>query len=446
MLKYEAILSDIMNEITQEKLLPGMKLPSIQSYASKLRCNKCTIIKAYEELEKKHIIYSIPKSGFYVTETKAIPRSNPTYADFSIINPDIELLPYKEFNHCINRAVEIYKEDLFFYGDAIGFQPLRKQLVSYFYDEQIFTSEKNVCISSGSQQALNILFQMDYPGDKHMFLIEEPTYHYIHDFIHLFKLDFMTIHRSMQGIDLEALENIFKNYPISVFYTMPRLQNPLGTSLSEKEKQRIVALANKYQVYIIEDDFLGNLNTNKKNLPLYFYDSHDKVIYVQGFSKTFMPGIRLGVSLVPNELVDLFLHVKQLQDLNTSVLEQAALQLFIESGMYKFHQNKVKVEYRNKMNIARSYLNENRIEGTQYFIPETGFYFCILFYKKVNFEILFHNLKENNVLIEKTEREFIHNKKTVQGIRISIARIGIENMLTGLERMVTVVGKMLVKQ
>ncbi len=122
----------------------------------------------------------------------------------------------------------------------------------------------------------------------------------------------------------------------------------MGTSYSEKTKKKLIQLAEKYDVFIIEDDFLGNLNFNQKNLPLYAYGKSDQLIYVQGFSKTFMPGIRLGVTILPVKLVSKFIWIKKLQDLNTSVLEQAAFQLFIESGMYRHHQYKIRIEYRKK--------------------------------------------------------------------------------------------------
>jgi len=436
MFRYKQIVEDILGKIAEGSLGPGMRLPGITACAKNYKCNKATVIRAYQELEQNHVIYAVSKSGYYVTETRRQEREPSQVIDFSVLNPDIRLLPYKEFNHCINLAVDRYKEDLFLYGDAIGFLPLRKQLVTFFYEDQIFAKEEQFCITSGSQQALNILFQLQYHDHKKKILIEEPTYHYITDMIQQYQLPFETVRRTFEGIDLKEVERIFKKGEISFFYTMPRLHNPMGTSYSEKTKKKLIQLAEKYDVFIIEDDFLGNLNFNQKNLPLYAYGKSDQLIYVQGFSKTFMPGIRIGVTILPIKLVSKFIWIKKLQDLNTSVLEQAAFQLFIESGMYRHHQYKIRIEYRKKMNLVRDYLENIHLPGIAFAIPETGFYFCILFTEKRNLRLLFRSMEANQIKLDQEIRVFTYRGQEVEGIRVSIAKLQPDDLLLGLKKLV----------
>lgn len=158
--RYELIVEYILDLVKNGELKQGERLPSIRGLATKFHCNKATVIRAYDELEIDHKIYSIPKSGYYLVESKKENSDEQPIIDFSETAPDPKLLPYKEFNHSINRAIELYKDSLFSYTDPQGLSSLRKVLVQHFSENQIFTKEENIFITSGSQQALSILTRM----------------------------------------------------------------------------------------------------------------------------------------------------------------------------------------------------------------------------------------------------------------------------------------------
>lgn len=263
--KYEIIIEHIEKLVENNELKQGERLPTIRALVNKFECNKSTIIRAYKEMEMNHRIYSIPKSGYYLVEKNNEENIENGIIDFSLVVPDSKLLPYKEFNHCINRAVELYKNDLFIYGDTEGFKSLRISLVNFFSEYQIFTSMEKICITSGSQQAISILSKMTFPNGKKNILVEQPTYSLVHKLVEMNGDKLIGINRDLSGINLEELENIFRNEDIKFFYTIPRLHNPLGTSYSEKEKRCIAELAEKYDVYIVEDDYLADLDKNKNH-------------------------------------------------------------------------------------------------------------------------------------------------------------------------------------
>lgn len=120
--------------------------------AERFSCSKNTIIRAYNELEKEHLIYSVPKSGYYVVNEYRSVKNDDKMIDFLSAGPDKEVMPYIEFQHCINQAIDIYKEELFNYSDRQGFYSLRLQLVKYLQDLQVFTDPKRLFVVSGSQQ------------------------------------------------------------------------------------------------------------------------------------------------------------------------------------------------------------------------------------------------------------------------------------------------------
>ncbi|MGE5703721.1 MAG: PLP-dependent aminotransferase family protein [Clostridia bacterium] len=406
--KFEQIIGFIEELLASNQLRPGDRLPSIRAMAEKFGCNKTTVIRAYKELEFNHKLYAIPKGGYYLIENKPPSHVANAAIDFTEVMPDPTLLPYKEFNHCINRAVDLYKEELFAYSDTQGLLSLRTALVDHFADHQVFASEDEMFITSGAQQAISILVKMTFPNGKRNILVEQPTYSLIQKLVGLDGGHVLGIRRDFNGIDFLELERMFREEDVKYFYTIPRLHNPLGTSLTEKDKIRLVALAEKYDVYIVEDDYLADLDCNRAALPAYYYDVAGKVIYVKSFSKAFMPGIRLGAVVMSRILKQEFIAQKRCADLHTNVLAQGALEIFLTSGMYKKHGMKVRDAYRKKMAcmgecIASAGVNRLDIE---FFIPESGFFVWIRLGEKIDHRKLARRLSERNVQIKPNGNSF----------------------------------------
>lgn len=431
--KYEIIIEHIEKLVENNELKQGQRLPTIRALVDKFECNKSTIIRAYKEMEMNHRIYSIPKSGYYLVEKNNEENIENEIIDFSLVVPDSRLLPYKEFNHCINRAVELYKNDLFIYGDTEGFKSLRISLVNFFSEYQIFTSMDKICITSGSQQAISILSKMTFPNGKKNILVEQPTYSLIHKLVEMNGDKLIGINRDFSGINLEELENIFKNEDIKFFYTIPRLHNPLGTSYSEKEKRCIAELAEKYDVYIVEDDYLADLDKNKKSLPIYYYDIWKRVVYLKSFSKTFMPGIRLGAVVLQEKLKSEFLEHKRYYDLSTSALEQGALEIYINSGMYNKHIKKIQFAYMKKMNYLKDCLKNIDATGIQLFTPDTGFFIWIQFTTYVNIEEINKKLNEKGIYIAEGKEFFIGNNSRINGFRLCISKLTKDKIKLGVQ-------------
>lgn len=430
--KYELIIKYIEELALSNKLKQGGRLPSIRELAEKFECNKATVIRGYQELEMNHKIYSIPKSGYYLVEKETQKEDEYGIIDFSRVLPEPKLLPYKEFNHCINKAVELYKNNLFTYGDTEGLESLRKALVSYFSERQIFTPYENIFITSGSQQAISILAKMSFPNGKKNILVEQPTYSLMNRIVELNGDKLLGIDRDFKGIDLNKLEEIFKKGDIKFFYTIPRFHNPLGTSYSEKQKIRIAELAEKYDVYIVEDDYLGDVNSNKKVLPLYYYSLAHKVVYVKSFSKAFMPGVRIGGVVLGEELREEFLKHKKYLDLNTSVLSQAALEIFISSGMYSKHIKKAQREYSSKMNYLQGCINGKNMDGIEVFIPRTGFFVWMKLPQNININLLIRQLENRNVFVSPAKEHFMNEDCDQKAFRLCISKLSREEIRTGI--------------
>ncbi len=268
MYKYLEILNHVENLIQEGAYKDGDKLPSIRNFTKIYSCNKSTIIKALEALERQHRIYSIPKSGYYVVKRRNHTNGGKELLlDFAASAPDPQVFPYLDFQHCINEAIDIYKNELFIYGTPKGLPSLIDVIQKHLANYQVFANKDNIFITSGVQQALAILTTLTFPNKKETILIEQPSYHLFIDYLETHNVPVLGIKRTDKGIDLNELERFFKRESIKFFYTMPRFHNPLGTSYSQREKKAIVKLAQKYDVFIVEDDYLADLEEDPKADP-----------------------------------------------------------------------------------------------------------------------------------------------------------------------------------
>lgn len=242
--KYLIITNFILKLINDYTIKPGDRLPSVRNLSEKFQCSKSTVLRALRELEEQHIIYSVPKSGYYLIDNrKCSSNMFEDIIDFSSAAPDSDSLPYRDFQHSINQAIDIYKENLFSYTEPQGLKSLRQVLCKYFYNYQVFTKEENIFITTGSQQALDILTRMDFPNGKSNILVEQPTYSIMLRLLEINNKTTLGIKRTYSGIDFNELEGLFKNGNIKFFYTIPNLHNPLGASYSIEDKKKILKLA-----------------------------------------------------------------------------------------------------------------------------------------------------------------------------------------------------------
>lgn len=140
-------------------------------------CSLNTIIGVYQELENQYLIYSRPKSGYFVVAKEALlPLLQTKRIDFASAAPDPVSIPQIDFRQCLNKAMELFEASIFTYPDPQGLLSLRQEIVKLFQQQQVFPSAQQVFIFSGAQQALHLLAGMPFPNGKINILVEQPTY------------------------------------------------------------------------------------------------------------------------------------------------------------------------------------------------------------------------------------------------------------------------------
>lgn len=412
--KYRIVIDFIKQEIADKKLKPGSKLPSIMKASKTLQCNKDTVIRAYNELIKEHVIYSVPKSGYYlVSKTTSGNYSSETdYIDFCPYIYSRKVIPDIELQHCFSQSIDLYKNKNLTENDVSGgIVSLRETIQKQLMDLQVFTKPENIFVTTGSHQSLSVLINTPLPNGKNKILVEHPVCTEILSAIKTFDAEIIGIKRDSDGIDLDELENIFKTEDIKFFYTMPRFHEPTGYSLSSSQKKKILKLAQKYKVYIVEDDCFAELDQNKKTDPMFTNDISSMVIYMKSYSKILFPWLRLGILVYPQTIADLFRNRK----ICSNIIEQGALELYIKNGMYAKHIKKIKQIYRSRMKALKKACDNYLGSEIASNIPDSGCFACIKLPEDIHIQLLTRSLEARNIKIaaENTFLPLIKNTNTI---------------------------------
>lgn len=434
MKKYFWILSDMENKIREGLYIPGRKLPSVRQAAELYGCSISTVTRAYAELEKRHAIYSVPQSGYYVVEKPGDWRDkrDGSMINFATVLPDLDAFPYLDFQHCLNKAIDIYKYDLFTYGDPRGLESFRHTLASHLAHDQVFAKAERIMVTPGAQQALEILSRMPFPSGRTAVLAEQPSYDVYLRFLETEGIPVYGIARTAAGIDLSELETRFRSGAIKFFYTMPRYHNPLGTSYSLEQKRAIARLADKYDVYVLEDDYMADLGAERSADPIFACDGGSRVIYLKSFSKIIFPGLRLGAIVLPERLLETFRAYKIYPD--TSLLSQAALEVYIKNGMYERHKHKISSMYASRMKALNESVERHNEPGLMEApVIGSGIYSHFKLKPTVNVERLIKRLTERKVSVVNGKRFYLSNYlEREKFLRISISQTRPEQIDEGI--------------
>jgi 2-aminoadipate transaminase len=241
----------------------------------------------------------------------------------------------------------------------------------------------NIIITSGSQQALDLLGKVFInPGDK--ILVENPTYLGTLQAWNSYECDYVTVKSDDFGILPDSLEEELKKKP-KLLYVIPNFQNPTGISFTLERRKKVVELADKYGVPIIEDDPYGRLRYDGVDIPsIAQLDSemrgqtnsqyNGNVIYLSTFSKILAPGIRLAWVIGPVEAVSKMAQAKQGVDLNTSTFNQLIAYEVGKDGFIDKHLEVIKRVYHERRDVMLDAMVEHFPQTIKWTHPEGGLF------------------------------------------------------------------------
>ncbi|MGB9810065.1 MAG: PLP-dependent aminotransferase family protein, partial [Caldanaerobacter sp.] len=311
------------------------------------------------------------------------------------------------------------------------YRPLREAIVNFVRLYGIETKIERTQVISGGQQGIDVVSKaLINFGDT--IIVERPTYSWALASFQSRGADILEVDLKKGGIDLENLEEKLKKFKPKFIYVMPNFHNPTGILYSDETKEKLVELAEKYETYILEDDFAIELSfTGKEVLPLKAFDKYDRVIYLKSFSKVHMPGLRLGFIIAPEKLVSSFLKAKYVTDLTTSGLMQRAFDLYLRENIWEKHIKEIRQVIKERFEAMREGLEKLK-SYIDFEIPEGGFYFWVKLKGDVKAADIYQKCLDKGLLIVPGDM-FFGIKKEENFLRLSFASCDVLDIRRGIE-------------
>lgn len=452
-------LADAIGTLASDGLLPAdSKLPPIRKMASHFGVNTVTVVTAYKYLEQKQMVYSRVGSGTYISPLpvekvpEPVARRNLQLFEktpalehainFTLTSLPNELFPVDAFKKAFDTVLEREKGGAFRYTDSMGYLPLREELCRYLASFGIHTAAEHLQIISGAQQGIDIMSKaiLRY-GD--VVFVESPTFYGAAGAFLSRGAKLVGIPMEADGMEMEALENYLKLYHPCFIYMMAYFQTPTGISYSMEKKRRLLELAEKYDTYIIEeDDFYDFHYSREMPLPLKALDYKNRVIYIKSFSKILMPGLRMGLMVLPKKVRHAVMEAKYTTDISTSGFIQKSLKEYLRVNGWEAHGKQVRQygsgKYRKAVSMAKKYLLP---KGASFALPEGGVSLWVRLPEDVDAELFCNRALEKNVLVSPGSQFFIEGG-TVSHVRLSFAGLTDDKIEVGMKRMGEVLGEM----
>lgn len=354
-------LADQLSFLIREGKLPkGFPLPPVRKFAEFLSINPGTVRAAYRELEEAGCILTRRGSGSFVEDARnpaVTLLSSPAAdrkkgaADMRRIAIDPALFPTALLKDFFCRIIDRDGPAAFAADESRGFLPLREALAASLSAEGIATDAARIQIVSGSQQGIDLAARALLSRGSFA-VTEDPTYPGAVSLFRAMGAKICGISLVRGGISPEKLEETVLRYRPRLLYLTPGLQVPTGIAYSQQTKARILALARRYDFYILEDDYASGLSFAPPGKSMKALDTHDRVLYLRSVSSLFADGLRLAFLVMPAPLVPLLSKMKYLSDIATAGLTQRVFDLFLSEGKWQPHVGIVRASAKRKCECA----------------------------------------------------------------------------------------------
>lgn len=296
--------------------------------------------------------------------------------------PAPDVFPIEEFREACDRVLKDNGAQALQYGPTEGYKPLRELIVRHTARYGIEVTPDNILITSGSQQALDLLGKiLINPGDR--ILVESPTYLGALQAWAAYGAEYVTVPMDENGMITDVLEEALRSGP-KFIYVLPNFQNPTGVTLAQERRKKVLELADRYGVPIVEDDPYGQLRYEGEHLPsLVVRDSQNRspsacyggnVIYLSTFSKILAPGIRLAWVVAPPEVIRKLTQAKQGADLHTASFNQIVAYEVSRGGFLDQHVKLIRKVYGERRNVMLAAMDGYFPPGVEWTHPEGGLF------------------------------------------------------------------------
>lgn len=461
---YRQIHDRISHLVQSGFLKPGDRLPSIRALSDEISVNKLTVIEAYNLLEADGLIHARPGAGYFVSTAAIAPP--PAESGFApsqeVVIPEQGRMSYfdiylastqarqeegvinfssgfprpielDDLQRIARRALKSVTKDLFHYDLPQGQQILRKQIAQLLVQQGLEVSPDHLIITNGSTQGL-FLTAHHYvrPGD--WVIVESPTYHGILAILQNLGARIIGIPMTQNGMNLSLLEQYLQSHRPRLIYTISTLHNPTGLTSSQSHRQQLLALATEYDCPILEDNAYEGLNFGAVPPPIKAMDESDRITYVGTFSKTLMPGLRVGYVVATGSDYSELLEQKLLYDLSAATVSQAIASEYLASGHYRRHLSHLRQGNLQSRNAMLKVLEQHFPEEASWTIPNGGLFLWVMLPQDFPIDRVCHEAIAHKVLVTSGAIFFpsqqgypalrLNFSQTIKDIETGIAALG----------------------
>lgn len=355
----QQVAGKVRQLIDNGTVLPGTKLPSVREMARQLGVSTFTVAAAYDLLVARHVISTRPGSGYFVLSKASAPPAAATackpaapvsISDFwlsldvfaygrQLASPGCGWLPsswYEDnelLGDAMRRVARIKPDKLAGYGHPAGYGQLRQHIAYALSDQHHAITTDQIILTHGATHAIDLVMRTFLQAGDAV-LVEDPCYSNLLGLMERHQCTTLPVARTGMGLDLEAVARYAEKHRPKMMFVMSVLQNPLGTTLRPVEAHRLLALAEKYDFVIVEDDIFRPLAPTAGPC-LAAMDGFSRVISVNGFSKTIAPSLRVGYLACGQAHVDLLLRTKMVSGLTTSELSERVAFAYLSDARHR---------------------------------------------------------------------------------------------------------------
>lgn len=298
--------------------------------------------------------------------------------------PAPDVFPVEQFREACNYVLDNFGPQALQYSTTEGYKPLREMIARHTARYNIEITADNILITSGSQQALDFIGRLFLNRGDYI-VVESPTYVGALQAWNAYGAQYIPVRADENGMIVDELEDALRIGP-KFIYILPNFQNPSGSTLSLERRQKLVELADRYGVPIVEDDPYGQLRYEDVHIPsIVSLDSEYRglnggghysgnVIYISTFSKLLAPGLRLAWVIAPPEVIRKLVMTKQAADLHTSSFNQYVAYEVAKGGFLDEHVKLIRAVYKERRDVMFEMMEEMFPQGVTWSKPKGGMF------------------------------------------------------------------------
>jgi len=358
----------------------------------------------------------------------------PDFISFAGGLPAPESFPVAEVAAAVQAILHDRGPQSLQYGATEGYRPLRELIARRTSTDGHVVSVENVLITSGSQQALDLLGKVFLDvGDR--VLLESPTYLAVLQAWNAYEATYLELPLDEAGLDPAALEPALRGEP-KFLYCVPNFQNPTGVTLSLARRQRLVALAAAHGMPLVEDDPYGSLRFEGDALPslLTIAGAVGGVIQLSTFSKTLAPGLRVGWVVAPAEVIGRLALAKQGTDLHTGTLDQYIVYELLAGGQIEAGLPAIVARYRERRDTMLTALAEHFPADVRWTRPAGGMFLWVTLPRGIDASDLLPAAVERGVAFV-PGKSFFPNGGGENTMRLNFSNASPERIREGIARL-----------